>query len=488
MPTPDDIRAEQAVLGAMLLDPTVIRRVTTIITARDYRDPRHITLHQAITALHDQGTRPDSIVVLQHLEKIGAIKRGYLDGPYLHTLVQSVPTTANAAYYATHVAQQAYRRRLHEAGTRLANAAAIDDEADRARIVEQIRAELGQATPSHDQRAVDGGSFLFDIDELPTALWGRGEDILWAHGESLMICGPQGTGKTTLAGQLLRATLGLGDQEVLGFPVTPNQGRTLYLAMDRPQQTRRALARMFDPDYRDYLEQMLTFWSGPPPADFATHPETLLNLARRYDADLVFIDSIKDAAVGLAKDEVGAGYNRARQLALAEGVQLVELHHMVKNSADGGPPKHLKDIYGSVWLTAGAGSVILLWGEPGDPVIEVHHLKQPMNEVGPMYLSHDRETGQVSEWHDPDSDLVALARSAGAKGIDARTAAKALYGANEPSRAQVEKARRKLARLVDDGLLTFIPAYGAGRSNAGRWVAAAPRTWVGSDEEGWQYK
>jgi hypothetical protein len=41
------------------------------------------------------------------------------------------------------------------------------------------------------------------------------------------------------------------------------------------------------------------------------------------------------------------------------------------------------DVYGSTWLTAGTGSVILLHGEPGDPIVSMHHLKKPVAEGGP---------------------------------------------------------------------------------------------------------
>lgn len=346
------------------------------------------------------------------------------------------------------------------------------------------QAATARAALTNNPRVIKGGSFLLDVPDLPPAIWGKGEDILWARGEALLIAGPQGTGKTTLAGQLLRAALGLGSRELLGLEVTPNIRRGLYLAMDRPKQTQRTLGRMFHEEERDFLDELLTFWVGPPPADIAANPETLVNLARDHDADMVFVDSLKDAAVGLAKDEVGAGYNRARQLALAEGIEIVELHHMVKNSPDGKAPRHLKDIFGSVWITAGVGSVLLLWGEAGDPVVEVHHLKQPMNEVGPLFMNHNRETGGTDVWHDPDADVVAVARAKGRAGIDAQAAAKALYGTDKPSRAQTEKARRKLADYTAKGLLVALgDASHGGRGLSNRWVAAVPDRWKSDDEE-----
>jgi len=72
--------------------------------------------------------------------------------------------------------------------------------------------------------------------------------------------------------------------------------RVLYLAMDRPHQIRRAFR---------LLDQNLVIWKGPPPADLAKHTEILNELAEQADADVVVVDSLKDAAVGLSEDEVG---------------------------------------------------------------------------------------------------------------------------------------------------------------------------------------
>ncbi|MDT1837607.1 AAA family ATPase, partial [Acinetobacter baumannii] len=91
-------------------------------------------------------------------------------------------------------------------------------------------------------------------------VWGRGENVLWAEGEALMIYGGSGVGKTTIAGQLIRALI-LADGDVLGLPVTPAAGRVLYLAMDRPSQAARSLSRQFHAGaHRPALSERLTVW------------------------------------------------------------------------------------------------------------------------------------------------------------------------------------------------------------------------------------
>jgi len=297
---------------------------------------------------------------------------------------------------------------------------------------------------------VDGASFLLDIPEGIPAVWGTGDDVLWARGESCLLTGPTGVGKTTLLGLVLMAMLGIGEPRVLGLPVL-RAHRVLYLAMDRPQQIARALSRRVRAEHRDTLAKRLVVWKGPPPADLAKHPGMLAHLAEQAGADVVVIDSLKDAAIGLSDDEVGAGYNRARQLLLTNGVELAELHHVVKRGANGGPPTSLADVYGSTWITSGAGSVLALAGEAGDPIVGFRHLKQPANEVGPYRLLHDQDSGAMTVQH--STDLLALAAASGGGGLTAKRAAVAVFEKDTPTRAEIEKVRRKLDRLAKAGSL-----------------------------------
>jgi replicative DNA helicase len=304
-----------------------------------------------------------------------------------------------------------------------------------------------------------GGSFFHDVPEVPPAVWGTGGDVLWAEGEALLLAAPQGVGKTTLAHQLIRARLGLQDT-VLGFPVVPGK-RVLLLAMDRPAQTRRAGARIFAKDDPAYLNDHLVIWEGPPPFDMAKRTDILAAMCAKAQADTVVVDSLKDAAMGLSEDAVGAGYNRARQKALAEGVQVLENHHIVKRGPNGAVPNTMADIYGSTWITSGAGSVILLYGEAGDPVVSFRHLKQPMDEVGPFHLEHDHEHGITTVAH--SADIFDLVRRTNGEGLTALGAAEALFEAKKPTPAQKAKARRKLDKLVDSGhLVRMEPFYKGG--------------------------
>ncbi|MEU6397676.1 AAA family ATPase [Streptomyces cinnamoneus] len=335
----------------------------------------------------------------------------------------------------------------------------------------EVEAEEAEACAAPVRASLtDGASFVLDVPEKQPAVWGDGGEILWAQGQALMLCGGNGVGKTTLGGQLLRGRLGL-TEKVLGLPVAPGTRNVLYLACDRPSQIARSLSRQFVGADRETLRDRLVIHKGPPPYDLAKRPEILLAMCEEADADTVIIDSLKDVAVGLAADEVAAGYNRARQIAIAAGVEILENHHQVKRSASGGKPEGIEDVYGGAFLTGGAGSVILLAGDPGDPIVRLKHLKPVIDTVGPLDVQHDHDTG-LSTVIDR-VDLIQLTQAAGIAGLTARDAARRIFE-KDPSKAQVEKTRRRLDRLTASGHLTRVEPEDAGRGRPAVWYPNSP--------------
>jgi replicative DNA helicase len=285
------------------------------------------------------------------------------------------------------------------------------------------------------------------------AVWGIGDDVLWSRDEPFMLYGPQGVGKTTLAHRLLLGLTGV-EPFVLGFPVAPEPS-ILYIAADRPRQARRSWARMVRllPDEgRDIVRECVRFWPGPLPFDVAQKPDELLSFLRPTGCTAVVLDSLKDMAMDLVKDEVGARLNRALQLLVAEGIQTCALHHPRKgqSGSHGSEPDTVDSVYGSAWLTAGHGSIVSLWGSPGDPIVRFRHLKQAANEVGPFDVILDHQFGMLER--NSEEDALALLVHAGPGGLAAADVAKSVFQTTAPSRAQVEKSRRRLELLCDKGL------------------------------------
>ncbi|MEJ3742375.1 replicative DNA helicase [Actinomycetes bacterium KLBMP 9797] len=115
---PQDIAAEQCVLGGMLLSKDAIADVVEILKSNDFYRPVHATIFDTILDLYGRGEPADAITVAAALANSGDLSR-VGGAPYLHTVMSSVPTAANAAYYARIVGERAVLRRLVEAGTRI---------------------------------------------------------------------------------------------------------------------------------------------------------------------------------------------------------------------------------------------------------------------------------------------------------------------------------------------------------------------------------
>lgn len=310
------------------------------------------------------------------------------------------------------------------------------------------------AAPEDDaprRASIAGGAFLLDRPEGIPSVWGEGTSVLWPHGEPLYIAGNIGTGKTTLGGQVALARVGIGPSSVLGMPVADDGGRLLYLAMDRPQQIGRALARMVTEDDRAVLDERVTFWRGALPFHLADEPEALAELAHEHEATTLIVDSVKDLGA-TEKPEVGWAVNAAFQACVASGVQVGAWHHPKKPNGDNRQPRQLTDLYGSMALAAGAGSVLHLWGQAGDPIVELTHLKPAADQVGPWQLVHDHELGRTTVLDESRIDPLAIVRAAPA-GLTAKDVAMHLVIGGEPKAADVERARRKLERLVKSGAI-----------------------------------
>ncbi|MDA0257055.1 MAG: AAA family ATPase, partial [Chloroflexi bacterium] len=201
--------------------------------------------------------------------------------------------------------------------------------------------EAEASSPSDRSRAKTGGAFILDAPASVPALWGDGDDVLHAAGEALLIVGPDGVGKTTLAQRYVLARCGFAS-ELLGYRVEAARDRVLYLALDRPPQIARSFRRMVSDAQREQLDERLVVWGGPLPVDVLADP---LSLRRFVDgiggiSDVV-IDSLKDVVVGLSEDKAGAAWNMARQDLLAAEIDMVEIHHQRKEqrgNAGGGKP------------------------------------------------------------------------------------------------------------------------------------------------------
>ncbi|WP_314660229.1 replicative DNA helicase [uncultured Rothia sp.] len=216
---PHDDVAEQSVLGGMLLSKDAIADVVESLRASDFYKPAHETIYEAILSLYGHGSPADAITVADELKKRGELTR-VGGASYIHTLIASVPTAANAQYYAEIVKEHAIMRRLIEAGTKIAQLGyANETEVDT--LVDQAQAEIYAVTDGNAKE--DYVSFSEALEETineidansnrPDGVYGVPTDFIefdeltgGLHGgQMIVIAARPGVGKSTLALDIARS-------------------------------------------------------------------------------------------------------------------------------------------------------------------------------------------------------------------------------------------------------------------------------------------
>ncbi len=157
---PQDEMAERSVLGAMLMSKDAISDVVETIKGRDFYQPRHETIFEAIISLYGKGEPADPITVAAELGRSGDLQR--VGGAvYLHDLLSTISIAANASYYAEIVREKAILRRLVEASIRIAQLG-YDGQGEVDKIVDAAQQALFDVS---GQRASDDYKSLQELME-----------------------------------------------------------------------------------------------------------------------------------------------------------------------------------------------------------------------------------------------------------------------------------------------------------------------------------
>ncbi|MCI4674051.1 replicative DNA helicase [Candidatus Mycolicibacterium alkanivorans] len=234
---PQDLAAEQSVLGGMLLSKDAIADVLERLRPGDFYRPAHQNVYDAILDLYGRGEPADAVTVGAELDRRGLLRRiGGL--PYLHTLISTVPTAANAGYYAGIVAEKALLRRLVEAGTRVVQYGYAGAEgADVNEIVDRAQAEIYDVT---ERRTSE--------DFLPL------EQLLQPTMDEIDAIASQGglsRGVPTGFTELDELTNGLHPGQMIVVAARPGMGKAL--ALDTPLPTPGGWTTMGEVAVGDYL-------------------------------------------------------------------------------------------------------------------------------------------------------------------------------------------------------------------------------------------
>ena len=234
---PQDLAAEQSVLGGMMLSKDAIADVLEKLRPGDFYRPAHQNVYDAVLDLYARGEPADAVTVAAELDRRGLLRRmgGAL---YLHTLISTVPTAANAGYYAGIVAEKALLRRLVEAGTRVVQYGYAGAEgADVDEIVDRAQAEIYDVT---ERRTTE------DFVRLETLLQPTMDEI-----DAIASQGGISRGVPTGFTELDEVTNGLHPGQMIVIAARPGMGKALKL--DTPLPTPTGWTTMGDVSVGDYL-------------------------------------------------------------------------------------------------------------------------------------------------------------------------------------------------------------------------------------------
>ena len=210
---PQNIEAEQSVLGSLLIDPDAVSRIGAMLKAHDFYRESHRAIYDAVLNLHEHNEVVDFITVSDELSRRGELEEAG-GASYLTYLINAVPTSIHAEFYSHIVERTATLRRLIEAATQISSLAYeeaedVDDVLDRA---EQVLFGVSQRRLARDLIPIDQwvGDYFERMEYLSQH---QGEPVGVPTGfadldkllggfqrsDLLILAGRPGMGKTSLA-------------------------------------------------------------------------------------------------------------------------------------------------------------------------------------------------------------------------------------------------------------------------------------------------
>ncbi len=352
---PQDLEAEQGVLGGMLLSKDAIADVVEQLRGTDFYKPAHQTVYEAVLDLYGRGEPADPVTVAAELTKRGELAR--IGGaPYLHTLIASVPTAANAGYYARIVGERAISRRLVEAGTRIvqlgySDTGEVDDAVDRAQAeiyhVTERRtsedylplAEIMEGTLDELEAIGSRGGTLAgvptgftDLDNLTNGLH---------PGQLVVVAARPGLGKSTVALDFARAASikhGL-TSVIFSLEMTRNEITMRLLSAEaRVALHHMRTGSMSDDDWTRLARKMSEVASAPLFIDDSPNMNMMeirakcRRLKQRHDLKLIVVDYLQLMSSGKrveSRQQEVAEFSRSLKLLAKElGVPVVALSQL----------------------------------------------------------------------------------------------------------------------------------------------------------------
>lgn len=265
MNTPGDVpfsqEAEEAVIGAVLINPNSFLTVAAFLTAEDFYLLRHKYIWEALSRLHERRDPIDNLTLARELEETGHLDN--IGGPaYLIQLLSRPPTSAHAEVYGRIVERTALRRRLMVTADEI-RGLALDEDLSIETVTDQAETALFQVTDRQTRREFismnDAVNAYFDriehlMDQQTSAMGApsgfRDLDALlggFQRSDLLIFAGRPGMGKCVAAGTRIHTTAGKVPIESLlphGVPGIQDEDGGVYypaqVALHTPQGIQRS--------------------------------------------------------------------------------------------------------------------------------------------------------------------------------------------------------------------------------------------------------
>jgi replicative DNA helicase len=211
---PQNIDAEMAVLGSMLLEDEAVASAIEIIKSEHFYKDSHKKIFSALISLFDSNRSADLVTLVEELKK-----RGHLDeigGPaYLASLTNVVPTAANINHYAKIVKEKAVLRNLINAATQIVGES-YESDRDADHLVDKAERLIFEIASSKVQtRLVPLKEIIKDSIEAIDSLYQRKANV---------------TGLPTGFFELDTMTAGLQSSDLIVVAGRPSMGKSAFVS------------------------------------------------------------------------------------------------------------------------------------------------------------------------------------------------------------------------------------------------------------------
>ncbi len=209
---PQNVEAEQAVLGSVIIERDALTTVSERLSSEDFYRPAHQKIYEAITQLNESGEPVDLVTLTAWLQKkkwledVGGVT-------YIANLASSVPSAANVEYYASLVEEKSLLRRLIRAATQIATSGYAGDE-EASELIGDAEKRILEISQRQGK-----GAFIPIKDVLMETF----ERIEFLHNHKGGV-----TGIPTGYGDLDKMTSGLQRSDLIILAARPSVGKTAF--------------------------------------------------------------------------------------------------------------------------------------------------------------------------------------------------------------------------------------------------------------------